>query len=91
MLVGLGHLYYEFLCRSAPVSGATFPRATAPLSRASLGGKVYTQPPPPPGEHGLAVKAPVVPLSSLFQPVRQNAEERPLQRGARAVSVGGRA
>ena len=45
VLVGLGHLHYEFLCRSAPVSGATFPRATAPLSRASPGGKVYKQPP----------------------------------------------
>lgn len=42
--VGLGHLYYEFLCRSASVSWATFQCATAPLSRASLRGKVYTQP-----------------------------------------------
>lgn len=36
MRAGPGRLYYEFLCRSAPGSGATFPCATAPLIRAPL-------------------------------------------------------
>lgn len=65
MLLALGHLYYEFLCRSASASGATFPCAAVPLSRASLGGKVHAFP----GEDGLAVKdavvvVPLFPLSS---------------------------
>lgn len=44
-----------------------------------------------PGEHGLAVNAPVVALSFVYTTVQQYAEERPLQRRACAIFVGGRA